>query len=153
MHAALVLPILLSGAIAQSAGPPPAAPQVTANTAHGDLIVVISNPNSAAIDIAYPLPLSYGEELGGIVLEFTRVDDAVQKPRRICASVDDAGIPQRRPLAPGAQVETRWDLATLRMFYCLDDGEHRVRVLYVDRVGDTTLATPLAAEVRVRIGD
>lgn len=154
LHAAFVLPIVLSGAIAHSAdGPRPAAPQVTARTAHGDLIVVIGNPNPAAIDIAYPLPLTLGPELGGVVLEFRRVDDAAQKPRRLCAAFDEGGIPARRPLEPGAQVEARWDLVLLGKLYCLDAGEHIVRVRYVDRVGDTVLATPPAVEAHVRIED
>ncbi|WP_386068762.1 hypothetical protein ACFJIW_02510 [Tahibacter sp. UC22_41] len=132
---------------------PPSAPRFAAKVEGGDLVVVVDNPNASTIDIAYPLPLARGPELGGVELEFRRVGDAEQSPRRLCASFDEDGIPSRRPLEPGARVEVRWDLVLLGKLYCLDAGEHVVRVTYVDKVDDTVLATPAAATLDIHVDD
>lgn len=136
-----------------AAGGPLSAPRFTAKVEGGELVVVVDNPNVSTIDIAYPLPLTLGSELGGVELDFRRVDDAAQSARRLCASFDEDGIPSRWPLEPGAQVEARWNLVLLSKLYCLDAGEHIVRVTYVDKVGDTVLAKPAVATLRVHIGD
>lgn len=131
----------------------PSTPRLEANAEGGDLVVAIDNPGASTIDIAYPLPLTLGAELGGVELEFRRVDDAAQVALRRCASFDEDGIPSRRPLEPGARVEVRWDFVLLGKLYCLDAGEYNVRVTYVDKIDDTVLASPAAVTLRIRIDD
>jgi hypothetical protein len=131
--------------------PADAVPRVTVTIERGDVVIAVDNPGNADIDIAYPLPLTYGSELGGIQLEFRRTDDPSGKLLRLCASVDEGLIPVRRRLAPGERVDVRWDLAILKAFYCLDSGEHEVIANFVDKVDTERLSTPARASTRVHI--
>lgn len=152
-------PLLLTVFIAMTALPSRAdetqailSPRVTAAVDGGDLVVTIDNPHRAELVIAYPLPLTMGKELGGIILEFRRVGDPDGRVQRLCSFLD-ADFPVRRRLPAGASVEERWSLDWLKILFCLDRGDHEVVVTYVDTVDveNTVLGMPNQASTRVSI--